>query len=96
MATSTGITIEEIGNYLKEEQGVTFDEKVKMYMKLSKLDLARMLAERDRTEPKMVPYPDPYPIPQPNTPYPYPSPWGPWFTTCSKDMTAETINHEEV
>lgn len=38
---------------------MTFEEKVRMYMKCSKLELAKMLAERDRID---------Y-IPQPQPPY---------------------------
>ena len=38
---------------------MTFEEKVRMYMKCSKLELAKMLAERDRLD---------Y-VPQPQSPY---------------------------
>ena len=36
---------------------MTFEEKVRMYMKCSKLELAKMLAERDRID--YVPQPQP-------------------------------------
>lgn len=36
---------------------MTFEEKVRMYMKCSKLELAKMLAERDRLD--YVPQPQP-------------------------------------
>lgn len=79
---------------------MTFDERVKMYMKLSKEELAKMLAERDRLgidAPQRV-VPCPYPV------YPtYPSwpsyPEGPWvtydtgFTTsCTADPNLKAYN----
>ena len=55
---------------------MTFEEKVKMYMKCSKLELAKMLAERDRLGIDYIPQPQPYPVPfpAPNT-APWPMPW---------------------
>lgn len=73
---------------------MTFDERVKMYMKLSKEELAKMLAERDRLGmdvPQRV-VPCPYPV-YPNT-YPgWPSyPEGPWVTYDTKFTTTSTAD----
>lgn len=82
-----------------QEVPMTFDEKVKMYMKLSKLELARMLAERDRLgldypipRPYPVPYPEPiYPnYPNPAYPYPYPYPLGPIITYSNGNLQIYT------
>ena len=57
---------------------MTFEEKVRMYMKCSKLELAKMLAERDRID---------Y-IPQPQSPY------GPGYhITCDTDpLATQTVS----
>ena len=47
---------------------MTFEEKVAMYMKCSKIELAKMLAERDRLGVNYVPYPMPCPYPCPQYP----------------------------
>ena len=52
---------------------MTFEEKVRMYMKCSKLELAKMLAERDRLD---------Y-VPQPQSPY---KPG--YHITCDTDLLA--------
>ena len=52
---------------------MTFEEKVKMYMKCSKLELAKMLAERDRLD---------Y-VPQPQSPYE-----SGYHITCDTDQVA--------
>ena len=57
---------------------MTFEEKVRMYMKCSKLELAKMLAERDRLD---------Y-VPQPQPPY------GPGYhITCDTDpLATQTVS----
>ena len=68
---------------INETVPFTFDEKVKAYMKLSKLELAKMLAERDMALPFNEPWQPKIGDPLfPNTPYdppynPY-SPFNPW------------------
>ena len=52
---------------------MTFEEKVRMYMKCSKLELAKMLAERDRLD---------Y-VPQPQSPYE-----SGYHITCDTDTLA--------
>ena len=47
---------------------MTFEEKVAMYMKCSKIELAKMLAERDRLGLDYVHYPMPCPYPCPQYP----------------------------
>ena len=66
---------------------MTFDERVKMYMKLSKEELAKMLAERDRLgiDYRPIPYPCPYPA-YPETPHPT---W-PWITYSTSDQSVST------
>lgn len=72
---------------------MTFEEKVKMYMRCTKIELARMLAERDRLhEGRIETVPYPYPVPT----YPgYPNTIGPWYApgyeiTCSNDESTST------
>jgi hypothetical protein len=68
---------------------MTYEEKVRMYMRCTKLELAKMLAERDRLGIDTIPQPQivPCPYPSPNIPWPYPSPntapWPntPWYQT---------------
>lgn len=59
--TTTNPNIRQV-NYLQEIP-MTFGERVGMYMKCSKLELAKMLAERDRLDfmrqPQIVPVPYP-------------------------------------
>lgn len=71
---------------------MTFEEKVNMYMRCSKLELARMLAERERL---FAPVPQPYQYPWPNT-APWPTEHG-YEITCSNDLhgvdsSASTVN----
>ena len=57
---------------------MTFEEKVKMYMKCSKLELAKMLAERDRLD---------Y-VPQPQSPYEHG-----YDITCDTDpLATQTVS----
>lgn len=68
---------------------MTFDERVRMYMKLSKEELAKMLAERDRLGIDSIPMPCPYPYPV----YPdMPHPAGPWITCSTADSSALGAN----
>ena len=71
--TTNGELLENI-NY-SQLVPLTFEEKVRMYMRCTKLELARMLAERDRigldNPPQIIPAPYPvYPNPTPNWPPP--------------------------
>ena len=69
---------------------MTFEERVAMYMKCNKIDLARMLAERDTLRmdyPVQLPYYVPCPQPQPVDPY------YSYEITCNEG-TASTINKE--
>lgn len=85
----------EIGEWDLQEYSqvvpMTFEERVAMYMKCSKLDLARMLAERDTLRMDypvpMMPYYAPCPQPQPVDPYYN------YEITCNEG-TASTINKE--
>lgn len=93
---TTTITNEDLNNCLLQVVPMTFEEKVRMYMRCTKLELARMLAERDRTgiDLQPIPYtpmPQPQPIPytpMPQTqPYPFPNPWdGPIYTNKDPDV----------
>lgn len=66
---------------------MTFDEMVKMYMKLSKEELAKMLAERDRLGIGYRPFS--YPCPYPACPkMPYPT-W-PQITWSTSDQSVST------
>lgn len=57
---------------------MTFEEKVRMYMKCSKLELAKMLAERDRLD---------Y-VPQPQSPYEHG-----YHITCDTDpLATQTVS----
>ena len=57
---------------------MTFEEKVRMYMKCSKLELAKMLAERDRLD---------Y-VPQPQSPYE-----SGYHITCDTDpLATQTVS----
>ena len=64
---------------------MTFEEKVRMYMKCSKLELAKMLAERDRLD--YVPQPQPYPAPN-TAPWPTPRYNIEYEITCDTDPLA--------
>lgn len=64
---------------------MTFEEKVRMYMKCSKLELAKMLAERDRLD--YVPQPQPYPAPN-TAPWPTPRYNIEYEITCGTDPLA--------
>ena len=69
---------------------MTFDEKVKMYMRCTKLELARMLAERDRLGLDYVPYPQPQPYIPPYQPWGPPPVWYEWpHITCEQDVDPE-------
>lgn len=77
---------------------MSFEEKVKMYMRFKKIDLARMLAERDELSKFTNPLPQPYPCPYPysiptTTPYYQPNPSNPFepiITCCGKTDCAST------
>ena len=67
----------DMANFLQVAP-MTFEEKVRMYMKCSKLELAKMLAERDRLD---------Y-VPQPQSPY---EPG--YHITCDTDpLTMQTVS----
>ena len=73
---------------------MTFEEKVKMYMRCTKLELARMMASRDHIDELRPCYPQPYPYPwavpctpvDPVYPYTYPT------ITCEGGEEQGTIN----
>ena len=76
---------------------MTHDARVKMYLKLSRRELADMLATRDDAPAPIIPQPMPSWPPQPPAHFPYryplegptvtqPSPWQP-FTTCVSGNT---------
>lgn len=89
----TSLTIDDnaVTNY-QQILPMTFEEKVNMYMKCSKLELAKMLAERDRIE-QNFPYPPviqpvPYPCPYPSIPQ-EPYYWNQSEITCNTVVTDE-------
>jgi len=85
--TSEGLNV----NYVQIVP-MTFEEKVNMYMKCSKLELAKMLAERDRIE-QLVPSPSyPYTVPQQPRPL-EPYYWDYPHITC--ESKTETFNEED-
>lgn len=69
---------------------MTFEEKVKMYMKLSKEELAKMLAERDSIDIVPQPY-----IP-PTQPYVPPAPFYPWQYPWITWSTSSTSYEKEI
>jgi len=81
----TTTTIDLTGTTVNYTQIVpmTFEEKVNMYMRCSKLELARMLAERNRTEQQIQPYVYPW----------YPQLIGPNYVTCDKDGYSTTCTY---
>lgn len=70
---------------------MTFEEKVKMYMRCTKIELARMLAERDRLyDGRIETVPCPYPVP--TYPAPNTAPWPmPWYNT-KYEITCENTS----
>lgn len=78
---------------------MTFEERVKMYMRCTKEELAKMLAERGRIGLDVYPRPS-YPV------YPYPAypninPFEPYvtygeYTTASSDINLENSSEAEI
>jgi len=88
------MTNEDINANYCQVVPMTFEERVAMYMKCSKLDLARMLAERDSHMfpyvPNTTPYvPEPYPCPiNPQSPFDPQRPWWEYYQiTCTSATT---------
>ena len=82
MVEQTTTNGQEINGYLNQPSGPTFNELYEAYLKLSKEELAMLLASKELAQQPYTPYIPAYPV-YPTYPSPSPYPWITWYNTIT-------------